>query len=111
MTTPIIVIADDTELFVTLTKDDVTFTIAVDDTVKAALVSTNHTTELMAEVDQFHYTNGADWANSLVGVVFTEAQTSVITETGKALLEIQVTQNGIKTTWFSVVKIIQGHIS
>ena len=111
MAIPIIVTGDDADIFVTLTKDDATFTIAPADTVEAAIVSVDHETLLMAAVSQSEAAAGADWANSLVAVEFTAAQTALIIKTGHALLAVQATISGKKTTWFDDVGVVQGQIS
>ena len=112
MTIPVIVIDDDATLFLTLEKDDATFNIDAGDVVEAALVSTDHETLLMAAVAQSNTSPGADWPNSLIAIKFSAAQTALITlpATGAAKVEVQVTQAGEKESWFSVVKIVQGHI-
>ena len=113
MTIPVIVIDDDATLFLTLEKDGATFNIDAGDTVEAALVSTDHETLLMAAVAQTNTSPGADWPNSLIAIKFSAAQTAAIilpSPGNAAKVEVQVTQAGEKESWFSVVKIVQGHI-
>ena len=110
MATPILVTGDDLSIAVTLKKNDLTFDIPIASTVTAKLVSTNHSTVYSAEAVQFSTTPGADWSNSLVVVEFAPADTASITYQGKALLEIQVDDNG-KRTWFATVKIVTGQIA
>lgn len=111
MSVPLIVIGDDSSLFLTLKNDGATFVIDPADTVEAALVSVDHETSVMAAVAQASGTTGADWAVSLVAIKFTAAQTAVITAKGNALVAVQVTQGGLKETWYSLVKIVKGQIA
>ncbi|MBL4709759.1 MAG: hypothetical protein JKY48_15100 [Flavobacteriales bacterium] len=113
MTLPVTVIGDDVAFFITLKKQSATFTIDGSDPVKAAIVALDRKTVLMSAVVQVSTTTGADWANSLIGIVFTAVQTGVIasTETGTVFLEIQVEQSGKKTSWFTEISLIQGNIS
>ena len=111
MAVPIVVIGDDVSLFLTLKKDDATFAVAAGDTVEAALVSVDHQTLVMAAVVQSDLTTGADWANSLIAIEFTEAQTMAITKEGNALVAVQVTQGGKKQTWYSLCLVVKGHIA
>lgn len=100
---------DDVSLSVTLKKNNATFIIPVTATVEASIVKSDHETVLLAPIEQSESAPGADWANSLVIVAFTSAQTSTIAQTGEVLLEIQVDDNG-KTTFFAVINIVSGTI-
>jgi hypothetical protein len=114
MPLPVIVIGDDAKLYLTLQKEGATFNIDAGDTVEAALVSADHESMLMDEVAQSSATSGADWANSLIAIKFTAAQTELINKPSDedvAKVAVQVTQSGKKETWFSPVKIVQGHIA
>lgn len=111
MAIPILVTGDDISLSVTLKKNDLTFTIPPSTAaVHARIVSTNHKEVYSPTVEQFDTTPGADWPNSLVVVEFAPADTSAILYQGKALVEIQVDDNG-KRTWFVTVKLVTGQIS
>jgi len=110
MATPLIVTGDDISVAVTLKKNDLTFDIPLLSTVTARIVSTNHKEVYSGEVVQSNSTPGADWPNSLVVVEFAPADTNTITYQGKALIEVQVDDNG-KRTWFVTVKLITGQIS
>lgn len=110
MAIPILVTGDDLSVVATLKKNDLVFNIPIASVVTAKLVSTNHSTVYSSEAVQVSTTPGADWTNSLVVVEFAPADTSAITFQGKALLEIQVDDNG-KSTWFSAVKIVTGQIA
>jgi len=106
----VIVTGDDVTLPVSLKKDNTAFSINTAAVVKAALISEDRARTLINPVVCASTTVGADWANSLVVVVFSSADTALITEYGSALLEIQVNDNG-KTTWFVTLSIEKGTIS
>lgn len=108
MTTPVLVTGDDINISVTLKKNGVVFTIALNASVKARLVSTNHETPLSEEVAQASGTSGANWPQSLVVVVIPAATSKKVAVQGDALLEIQVSDAG-KTTWFVPVILVKGH--
>lgn len=112
MTIPVIVTGDDVSLLATLKKDDATFTIDPGATVKAALVSHDHTEVYTDAVVQSSASPGADWANSLVQVIMDGDATSsiAVADQGAALLEVQVDET-IKETWFGNVQIIKGQIA
>ena len=110
MATPLIVTGDDISITVTLKKNDLTFNIPLISTVTARIVSTNHKEVYSGSVVQSNSASGADWPNSLVIVDFVPADTSTLTYQGKALVEIQVDDNG-KRTWFVTVKLITGQIT
>lgn len=107
-----IVTGDDVELPVTLTKGKIkaVFNIDAGATVKASLVSLDRSTILIPAVTCDVNALGADWANSLIIVPFTSAETGAIAVFDPALLEIQVDDNG-KLTWFDEVEIFKGSIS
>jgi len=108
--TPCLTAGDDINWLVTLYKDDATFNIPDTATVTARFISTDHSEAYTAEVTQDDATPGADWPNSLIAVVMSEADTGVITYQGPAELEIQVDDNG-KSTFFGCCLIKQGQIS
>lgn len=107
-----IVTGDDVDIPVTLTKGSAkaTFTIDPGATVKAALVSLDRQTVLIPAVTCLVSAPGADWANSLVIVPFTSAETLAVTDYAPAYLEIQVDDGG-KLTWFDRIDIIKGSIA
>lgn len=112
--TPQIVTGDNVALSVTLKKNNATFVIDSGATVKASLVSFNHSTSYTLEITQSAAATGADWANSLVIVEFAPGDTSAITYQGKAYLEIQVddtVQTSGKLTFFAEVVIVTGTIT
>ena len=110
MTKPTRVPGDDVSLAVTLKKNGATFNISSGASVTASVVTTDHQTVLIAETAQSDGTSGADWANSLVIVEFTEALTEVVTDAGSANLEVQVDDGG-KLTWFGDIEIKIGTIT
>lgn len=110
MATPLIISGDDIRITARLKKDGLPFTIDSGATVLAALINTKHTDMYMTPVAQSSSTLNANWSNSEVIVIFTPAQTAGITYQGKALLELQIDDNG-KTSFFGTVKIITGQIA
>lgn len=110
-----IVTGDDSNLPVNLYKKDATgtdisFTIAPTATVKASLISADKAQVLIAPVTCLEAAAGADWANSLVIIPFTSADTVGVKVTGDALVEIQVDDGG-KLTWFTGITISRGTIA
>ena len=105
-----IVTGSDVEQPVQLTRNSASFIIDPSDVVECALVSYDHSAVLISAIAQSHITTGADWATSLIVCVFTNAQTEPVTTTGRAWLEIKVTQDAIETSWFVPVQIIKGNI-
>lgn len=105
-----IVTGDDVALSVTLKKDNSTFDIDSSATIHAAIVSETRSQLLLDAVVQSNSASGADWDNSLVIIEFSSTETSNITTAGRALLEIQVDDNG-KQTWFVSVRIVKGNIA
>lgn len=110
MATPILVTGDDTVLSVTLKKNSSTFNIDTGATILASLVTPNHINIIMSPVAVLSTAPGADWANSLLVIELTSAQTEAITSYGDALLEIQVDDNG-KTTFFANINVTKGTIT
>jgi len=105
-----IVTGDDITLVTTLTKNKLTFIIDTLAVVKASVITKDKTTILISETAVLEAATGSDWANSLIIVEFISAQTTLITQYGGALLEIQVDDGG-KTTWFVSIEIEQGTIT
>lgn len=109
-----LVTGDDIAIPVTLKVNGATFTIPGTATVKARLVRTDHSEPIPGSLEavQSDAAPGADWANSLVVVEFAGSDTSgiVAADQGKALIEIQVDDNG-KRTWFVSVKLVLGQIA
>jgi hypothetical protein len=95
---------------VTLKKAGATFDIPVASAVKAAIVSSDHTEVLIPAVDVVDSVTGADWPNSLIVVVFSEAETALLKTASNVFMEIQVDDNG-KTPWFVSGEVVKGNIS
>ena len=110
MDDPVLVTGDDISLSATLRVDNATFAIDTGATVEASIVDPTHKTVLAGPVAQNSATPGADWANSLVIVTFSSTDTASITHQGKAILEIQVNDNG-KRTWFKTIVLVLGTIA
>jgi len=104
-----IIAGDDSDYTAQLYKDNATFTIDPGATVNARLISTDRQTTYTDVLTCSSGASGADWANSLVVVSIAEADTSAITYSGLAVLEIQVDDGG-KITFFGSVVIALGTI-
>ena len=110
MSIPVIVTGDNVALQVTLKKNGSTFLINSGATVEASLIGNAHEEVFVAAVAQSSGTSGADWANSVVVVIFSPTDTENVTHKGEAVLEIQVDDSG-KTTFFADLEIAQGTIA
>lgn len=106
--TATIVTGDGATLPITLKKDGATFAIDSGATVQASIITTAHDAVLAGPVAVLEATPGSDWANSLVVVVFSEADTDSLPE-GLVAVEIQVDDNG-KNTWFPSSRVIIGTV-
>jgi len=100
----------DAALPVTLKKEGVVFSIDAGATVKAVLLSADRSTVIIPEVTSNNAATGADWANSLVIVEFSAAQTALVLEEGDMTLEVQVDDTK-KLPWFIPLEASIGHIS
>lgn len=107
---------DDSVILHTLKKNGVVFNIPNTAVIKCRIVTTDH--EVITEaVDQVDTTTGADWANSLIAIVFPAALTNSINDSSpswrngsiSAKVETQVDDGG-KLTWFESVTIVKGTI-
>ena len=105
---PVLTTGDNINWSVTLYKDKQTFTIPGTATVKARIISADHQTAYTDAITQTEIP-AADWANSLVAVLMTDVVTSAITHRGRAVLEVEVDDNG-KSTWFGDIQIKTGTI-
>lgn len=106
-----IVTGDDTNIWVNLTKNGIAIPVNSGSVVQASLTSKDKRTILIPPVAVLEATIDSDWANGLLIVEFTSAQTNAIptAKLGTALLEVQVDDGG-KLTWFTTVKLLQGTI-
>lgn len=120
MSLPDLTIGDDFSRAVTIKSGDPLSAkdISTATEVKAALVSTDYQTLYISAVTISSGDSGNDWSNGIVKVKFTAAQTADLTtyftEKGKARLEIQITIDGLKSTWHtegSILQVIPGNIS
>jgi hypothetical protein len=100
-----LVTGDDVTLLQTLKKDAATFDMSAATDVKSVLLAASTREPLFDPVAQIE-AGGADWSASLVEHVFPAATTALITYTGPAILETQVTLSGKKSTWFSTNLVI-----
>jgi len=105
-----LVAGDDITLLATLYKDQETFDMSGASEVKAKVISLNKKTTYFPEKILSSGAEGADWANSLIAIGWSSADTAAVTYNGPALLEVQVTLVG-KETFFSYVQISTGTIS
>lgn len=105
-----IVTGDDATLPVVLQKDGATFTINPGATIQASVTDKTKKKILLNPTPVVEVTAGSDWANSLIVVVFSSVNTAALTYSGRAVLEIQVDDNG-KLTWFDEIEIVKGTIS
>lgn len=79
-------------------------------TVKAMFVSADYLMALSEEIAVTGSEPGSDWANGVVVVVPSKAQTAVLT-IGEALFSVQVDDGTYQTTWHNAVTVIRGHIT
>lgn len=93
----IITSGDDSSLPATLKKDGAVFNIDPGATVRAALIDPDYSKKLTDVVNVSNATPGSDWANSLLIVEFTSAQTTGV-RPGEVILEVEVDDGG-KLTW------------
>lgn len=105
-----LVTGDDIAVPIDLTKTKVKFSIGIGATVRTRIVSTDHKTALTGITASSNTASGADWPNSRIVAEFAKADTSGITTQGLALIEIEVIDNGVTTTWFAVVNLVIGQI-
>lgn len=111
MTLPEIVTGDDTSIPIQLQDTSGNpFIIDIAATVEATIVDDNHRRQYFAPVAQDSAAGGANWSASLVVIEFTSANTSGLPD-GPAMIEIQVEEGGVKSTWFQRVVIVTGTIT
>jgi len=79
--------------------------------VQASITSLDKTV-LIAPVAVPESNTGSDWANRVVNVQFSSAQTSITiaSESIEAILEIEIDESGDPLTWFVPIIIEQGTI-
>jgi hypothetical protein len=84
---------DDWALQCTFTENGAPLDLSGAADISAAIIAQDGTTQIDATV-QSPTAQGADWANGIVVVSFTAAQTAAMTTLGHHLLEVQVTDGG-----------------
>lgn len=110
------IITGDNLMFpVQLTAGKTFFDMTAAQSVKAMLVSVDHTEKYMdTPVSMLSTFTGADWSMSLVTIKIPGTATKGITYSGEARLEIQVSfTDGASTrdqTWFLPVNIVLGNV-
>lgn len=109
MTMATVVSGDDLDLLVTLKVDAAVFNMA-GATVTARIVTADRLTALTAEIAQDSGATGADYANSLVAIEMTAAETASIDQQGSGFIEIQV-ELPAKKTWWLPVQLVKGNIA
>jgi hypothetical protein len=108
-----IVIGNDFELGVTLTKDHKPFMIDFQAVIKATVVNTDHNTRYFDASIVSPATPGSDLSQSLIIIRFTKAQTVAITKYGPVKIEVAITEsNGfIHPSWFVDARTVKGQIT
>lgn len=83
--------------------------------ISATIVSSDHKTQYCAAVSLSSGDTGSNWAGGVIVVNIPAATTADIADhvTGKelAIIEVQVTIDGIKTTVRDAIYVISGHIA
>ena len=112
-----IVTGDDVSIPTTLKKNNATFTINGGATVRAAIVTQDRETVLVAATAVNLSASGTDLANSLIIVEFTSVQTAAIATAysdssvyRKALVEIEVDDTTV-TTFFFNADVVKGNVN
>ena len=113
MATLRIVTGDPINRAVDLTKvtdaGEISFAIATGATVKAAVVSVDHSVKYTDDTTLSSAATGADWPNSRVLVAIPKTETEKITVFGEAKVEIQVADSD-EQTWYVPAEVLQGQI-
>lgn len=108
-TPPIVVTGDDVSFSATLTKGDITFNIPSGTPIKAALITEDHKTQLIADTVVTEV-SGSDWPNSKIMIKFTKEQTALILAAQNAKLEVEVDDGG-RVTWFKPINVLLGTVN
>ena len=104
-----ITIGDKVVIDFTAKINGATFPINLTATIKAAIISANKKSILLPTITVPSTNNGADWPNSLVTIIFDETETSDISYTGKAFIEVQIDDSG-PSTWYIPINLVKGLI-
>jgi hypothetical protein len=110
-----IVIGNDFELGVALTKNKQPFEIPFWAIIKATLVSTDHNTRYFEAVNVSPATPGTDYSQSLIIVKFSRTDTALIPKQGPAKIEIEIFEPTDPTStrhpsWFVDVRVVKGQV-
>ena len=103
-------------LFPLKNENNKSFVISDTAVVKYTLISGDRKTTLIeTPVASLKTFAGSDWTKSIVCCKFTRNDTKDISYTGKAFVEIQITENigtenEYDSTWFYMVDLIKGYI-
>jgi hypothetical protein len=111
-----IVIGNDFELGVTLTKNKQPFEIPFWVIIQATVVSADHNSRYFDPVNVSPATPGTDYSQSLIIVKFSGANTALITKQGPAKIEIEILEptDPVSTrhpSWFVDVRVVKGQIN
>jgi len=106
-----IVTGDDAYIKVTLTREHEVFTIQPDAIIHASIIDKSHQSTIAGPVLVEYGLTGADWTKSLLVVLIPGASTQAVKTSKAAVLEIQVDDLDIKTTWFAHVDLVRGTIA
>jgi Trk K+ transport system NAD-binding subunit len=108
---PNVTIGNGCDILVQLTTNGSTFVIPGTSTIKASLVSQDHSTVFAGPVVQSLANPQTILATSLVEVIMQATDVAGVTFQGTALMEIKITpSSGIAQTWWVPVNVIHGLI-
>lgn len=111
-TTPALVIGDTFRQRITLNSNGSAYDLSTTTAIQACIVSSDHQTQLNTTRA---IERDADWSAGLLTINMDADNTAeiaeIITTECFALVEIQVTIEGEKYTWFGAVRLVPGHIA
>ena len=110
-----IVMGNDFELGVQLTKNHKPFVIGPYVVIKATVVSPDHNNRYFDAVNVSPATPGTDYSQSLIIVKFSAADTAAISRQGPAKIEIGITEPTDPVSirhpsWFVDVRVVKGQV-
>lgn len=113
--TPELVVGDTFQHLITLKSSASVFDVSGATSIKACIISKDHSTKYTADVEMSSAASGADWSTGDVIIYMTGTQTAAIadyvTAEGLAKIEIQVEIGADKFSWFGAVRLVPGFIS
>lgn len=113
--TPDLVIGDTFQHAVTLSSAGAAFDLSGATSIKAAIVSADHSAELAPAVEMASDSIGADWASGVIMLYMPGSDTAGIADyvdrETLARIEIQVEIGADKFSWFGAVRLIPGYIA